>query len=219
MSAAEWDEGCDPAQMLQAIRNIAEPAPLWEYVTRCLYGIGADAGVDVLQPLISGNLDAESLRALRHSLEVTATRRSGGGYSQGRKPVRMTEAAQRARATLAALQQSPWEAAAQVTQETRHQLQRFQCDWLRCLFSNPHRTPSLDPGWLTSTVSGLARMIIEEGIADRMPILADALMDAGCDNLDILQHCQKLEHHLRGCWVLDLILAEKSKVGRTRRGT
>jgi hypothetical protein len=40
-----------------------------------------------------------------------------------------------------------------------------------------------------------------------MPILADALQDAGCDNTDILSHC-RVEgwEHVRGCWVIDLLL-------------
>jgi hypothetical protein len=37
---------------------------------------------------------------------------------------------------------------------------------------------------------------------DRMPILADALQDAGCDNHDILNHCRHPSEHVRGCWVL-----------------
>ena len=40
------------------------------------------------------------------------------------------------------------------------------------------------------------------------PILADALQDAGCDNPDILDHCLGSGHHVRGCWVVDLILGK-----------
>ncbi len=40
---------------------------------------------------------------------------------------------------------------------------------------------------------------------DRMPILADALQDAGCDNLNILNHCRQPGEHVRGCWVVDLL--------------
>ena len=37
-----------------------------------------------------------------------------------------------------------------------------------------------------------------------MPILADALQDAGCDHEDILSHCRGPGPHVRGCWVIDL---------------
>ena len=43
----------------------------------------------------------------------------------------------------------------------------------------------------------------------RMNILADALLDAGCDNEDIIQHCRSTKDHVRGCWVVDLILRKE----------
>ena len=45
-------------------------------------------------------------------------------------------------------------------------------------------------------------------VGSRMPILADALQDAGCDNEDILSHCRSEGPHVRGCWVVDLILGK-----------
>ena len=42
-----------------------------------------------------------------------------------------------------------------------------------------------------------------------MPILADALQDAGCDNDDILAHCRNSTTHVRGCWVVDLVLGKE----------
>ena len=42
-----------------------------------------------------------------------------------------------------------------------------------------------------------------------MPILADALQDAGCDNDDILTHCRGEGPHVRGCWVVDLVLGKE----------
>jgi len=41
-----------------------------------------------------------------------------------------------------------------------------------------------------------------------MPILGDALMDAGCDNEEIIKHCQDPGPHVRGCWVVDLVLGK-----------
>ena len=42
-----------------------------------------------------------------------------------------------------------------------------------------------------------------------MPILADALQDAGCDSDDILNHCRSGGVHVRGCWVVDLVLGKE----------
>jgi hypothetical protein len=79
---------------------------------------------------------------------------------------------------------------------------------LRDIFGNPFRPTSVDPSWLTSTVAQLAEGIYQERAFDRMPILADALQDAGCDNEDILDHCRGPGPHVRGCWVVDLLLGK-----------
>jgi hypothetical protein len=66
-----------------------------------------------------------------------------------------------------------------------------------------------DPQWFTSDVLVLARGIYEERAFDRMPILADALQDAGCTDEDVLNHCRDPNTpHARGCWVVDLILGK-----------
>ncbi|MBA4191171.1 MAG: hypothetical protein C0467_24590 [Planctomycetaceae bacterium] len=85
---------------------------------------------------------------------------------------------------------------------------REQVHLLREIIGNPFRPVSLDPVWLTSDVVALARGIYEERAFDRMPILADALQDAGCDNADILDHCRGNSPHVRGCWVVDLVLGK-----------
>ena len=75
------------------------------------------------------------------------------------------------------------------------------------IFGNPFRPIAFDPSWLTSDVRALAVGIYDEKAFDRMPILADALQDAGCDNAHILDHCRDVTlTHVRGCWVCDLVL-------------
>jgi hypothetical protein len=69
--------------------------------------------------------------------------------------------------------------------------------------------PSVDSSWLTSTVIALARGINDERAYERLPILADALQDAGCDYADILDHCRGPGPHVRGCWVVDLVLGKE----------
>jgi hypothetical protein len=80
---------------------------------------------------------------------------------------------------------------------------------IRDIFGNPFRPGALDPAWLTSTVVALAKGIYEERAFDRMPILADALQDTGCDNDDVLDHCRGPGPHVRGCWVVDLVLGKE----------
>jgi len=65
------------------------------------------------------------------------------------------------------------------------------------------------PSWLTADVVTLARGIYEDRAFDRLPLLADALMDAGCDDDQILAHCHGPGPHVRGCWVVDLVLGKE----------
>jgi hypothetical protein len=62
------------------------------------------------------------------------------------------------------------------------------------------------PQWRTTDVRALARGINAEKAFDRLPILADALQDAGCDDEDVLYHCRRPGGHVRGCWVVDLAM-------------
>ncbi|MCI0705266.1 MAG: hypothetical protein L0241_29760 [Planctomycetia bacterium] len=81
---------------------------------------------------------------------------------------------------------------------------------LREIFGNPFRTVEFNPAWRTSDVVLLARGIYEERAFDRMPILADALQDAGCDNDEMLNHLRAVDViHVRGCWALDLVLGKE----------
>ncbi len=83
-----------------------------------------------------------------------------------------------------------------------------QASLFREIVGIPFKPITLNPTWLTSTVVSLASGIYEEKAFDRMPILADALQDAGCDNEDILNHCRQRGEHARGCWVVDLVLGK-----------
>jgi hypothetical protein len=82
-------------------------------------------------------------------------------------------------------------------------------DVVREVVGDPFLPTSADPSWLTSTVVALARTMYETRDFTGMPILADALQDAGCDNEDILDHCRKARPHARGCWVVDLVLGKE----------
>jgi hypothetical protein len=80
---------------------------------------------------------------------------------------------------------------------------------LRDVFGNPFWAIVFDPMWRTSDVVALARGIYDHRAFDRLPILHDALLDAGCTSDEILAHCRSEGHHVRGCWVVDLILGRE----------
>ena len=81
-----------------------------------------------------------------------------------------------------------------------------QAALLRCVAGRPFDPPGFDPGWRTSDVVALAAGVYAEEAFDRLPILADALQDAGCDDESVLWHCRRPGGHVRGCWVVDLAM-------------
>jgi hypothetical protein len=83
-----------------------------------------------------------------------------------------------------------------------------QTKLLHEIFGNPFRPITIDPSWLTSTVIALTQQMYDSRVFSPMPILADALQDAGCDNEDILNHCRQPGEHCRGCWCVDLLLGK-----------
>jgi hypothetical protein len=88
------------------------------------------------------------------------------------------------------------------TPEATAYLQRVMADFV----APTPEAARFDARWRTADVVDLARGVYRAFAFDRMPALVDALMDAGCDNDAILAHCRAPDGHVRGCWVLDLIL-------------
>jgi hypothetical protein len=84
-----------------------------------------------------------------------------------------------------------------------------QCELLRELVGNPFRPVAVHPAWLTwgdGAVRKIAQTIESEERYAALPILADALEDAGCTDAELLAHCRRPGGHARGCWAVDLLL-------------
>ncbi|QEL15886.1 hypothetical protein [Limnoglobus roseus] len=85
---------------------------------------------------------------------------------------------------------------------------RYICNLFRDIFGNPFRPVTFSPSWLTPTTVAIAEAIYADRAFDRVPILADALQDAGCEEEAILAHCRGDGVHVRGCWVVDGVLGK-----------
>ena len=86
--------------------------------------------------------------------------------------------------------------------------------WLmvKDIFGYPFRPVAVSASWLSrndGAVRNLAKVIYDERSFEPMPLLADALEDAGCNNAAILCHCRRPGEHVRGCWVIDLLLDKR----------
>ena len=87
--------------------------------------------------------------------------------------------------------------------------QAAQVELFRDIFGNPFHPVTFSPSWRTDTALSLAWQMYESRDFSAMPILADALQDAGCDSDDVLNHCRGPGPHVRGCWVVDLVLGKE----------
>jgi hypothetical protein len=99
--------------------------------------------------------------------------------------------------------------------------EKHQCDLIRDILGYPYRPVTIIPSWLCwndGTVVKIAQSIYDERRFEDLPILADALEDAGCDNEDILAPCRQSDAHVRGCWVVDLILGKEGSRSAAHSG-
>jgi hypothetical protein len=79
---------------------------------------------------------------------------------------------------------------------------------IRDLFGNPFRPVAFAPAWRTPGAVGLAQALYDERAFDRLPPLGDELERAGCREPTVLGHCRQPGTHVRGCWVVDSVLAK-----------
>jgi hypothetical protein len=89
---------------------------------------------------------------------------------------------------------------------------KAQADLVRDIIGNPRFPVAIDPAvlaWNDRLVVRLAQAIYDERRWVDMPLLGDALLDAGCDGEQVLAHCRAGGEHVRGCWVVDLLLGKE----------
>jgi hypothetical protein len=213
MTEAEWIASPDPDALLDALREKGSDRKLRLYGVSCCRRIWhlltdprSQQAVECVELVAEGYLPVNSLRMARVYADQAADCSHGGpalvAYDLVYDPPFDAVAVAAKRAAGVRADAEGTNVAADV--ETAAQLYL-----LRDIFGNPFRPAALASSWLTSTVVALARGIYEDRAFDRMPILADALQDAGCDNEDVLTHCRGPGPHVRGCWVVDLVLGKE----------
>jgi hypothetical protein len=217
MTEAEWLGSDDPTPMLDFLRGRASDRKLILFGCACarrvwlLLGGGPDMGlVERFESYADGQTGREDLAA------ALALPR----YLTGAAPAHELALADPASAvrwavqTLAAVvyrHNAERLGGRRATLAGRAEL-RAQCQVLRDVVGPlPFHTAAIEPRWLTwnhGTVPAVARHIYEERAFHDMPILADALEDAGCTDADLLTHCRTGGEHVRGCWAVDLVLGK-----------
>jgi hypothetical protein len=199
MTEAEWLASTDPQTMLKYLRE-ASDRKLRLFACACCHRIWHLLTDDDRHAVGAAEQFAEGL--------VTAKVRDAARYTCGAATTGHLPAASRAAgsATFA----SGWATAGMTAAHAAEAGlgSQAQCDLIGELFGNPFRLVSVDPAWglwNSGTIPKLAQAIYEERTFDRMPLLADALEDAGCTDPTILDHLRGPGRHVRGCWVIDLL--------------
>jgi hypothetical protein len=102
-------------------------------------------------------------------------------------------------------------AASALQKAGRDEEPRSQCGLIRDIFTLLFRPVTIPPAWLSwhgGLLVSMAHKMYESRDFSDMPVLADALEEAGCQDADILGHCRSGGEHVRGCWVIDLLLGK-----------
>ena len=227
MTPDEWDAAAEPHRMLRFVREKASDRRLRLYGCACLRRVLPLLGDKTVsrKTVEFAERFADGL-ATRNELHGQAWGRAGQAYSVvlwsafdaaetsaefAAGMVRLAPAVKWESETVCSVaelalaaemmsgEQEEWATAAAGDE------QLAQAHLVRDVFGNPFRPVAFDPRWRTADVLGLARASYEDRAFDRMPLLADALLDAGCDDEQLLAHA-RADGHVRGCWLVDLVL-------------
>jgi hypothetical protein len=234
MTEAEWLACDDPRRMLETLRGKTSARRLWLFAATCwrqgwrfLDDEASCRGVQALESLANnGAIDDQdlvwseedsfhiSLKDIPYGIAISVNPEHAVGAAVASvEAVATAEAGEVGDPFLSLWAQMVGDdVAATQAPEAAHGLSaalRHYPPLVLEFFGNPFRPIVFSPEWRTDTALALARQMYESRDFGAMPILADALQDAGCDSADILDHCRGDGPHVRGCWVVDLVLGKE----------
>jgi hypothetical protein len=209
MTETEWTGGSNPGLMLEFLKDKASERKLRLFAVACcrlstrgMEEVRNHRAVVTAEQFADDKASADDLAAAKKDAatwisDVAAPH----GYQAASRVVSFMSEQEAIEAAKAA-------GLGQFGSRDYSSIHQAQSNLLREIFGNPFRSISLDPAWLTSKVVRLAQSIYDDRAFERLPALADALEEAGSYDPDKLSHCRGPELHVRGCWVLDLILGK-----------
>ncbi|MDB5307350.1 MAG: hypothetical protein JWO38_1552 [Gemmataceae bacterium] len=225
MTAVEWDTCSNPVRMLTAAGGRLSDRKLFLFACGCarrVWELLPDAG-RVVVPLVEQAADVgdpEARGAAVREAAAAVAEPSTVWISLGlvQRQLFSLELARSAAALLHALETrggfSPDDASPlpvyllHLFNPAASEPNPGQADVLRCVAGNPFRRVRVRRAWRTADVLALAAGVYAEAAFDRLPILADALQDAGCADESLLAHLRADTPHARGCWAVDAVLGK-----------
>jgi hypothetical protein len=219
----QWHECGDPEKLLEHLKDKASDRKLrlfavacCQHISRLIVEPASRPAVTAAEKLAEGETTEAKIWLVRDTADLAAGDEQAKGSYESRgaalfalDPVAYEAAKECAAAAVKAVFWSDDDMPEKTRANRQNAEQTAQVALVRDIFGNPFRSVVLDRSWLTSDVLALARGIYKSRAFDRMPILADALQDGGCNNDDVLNHCRDATQlHVRGCWVVDLLLGK-----------
>lgn len=224
MTEAEWLSSHDPEPMLKLLKPKASERKLRLFACACCRRIWAfvkdarsQTAVEVAEAHADGMIDIDDVRRVRGIAcfaddgvpdELAYAAANAAFYAVFHRCAWVENAASQSVQTIV---ESALAAGSdyQVAEAAAELETAAQSDLLRDIFGNPFRPASISVNCQTPKIVGLAQTIYDERAFDRMPELADGLEKAGCTDAGVLEHCRGSGPHVRGCWVIDLVLGKE----------
>jgi hypothetical protein len=220
MTESEWHVCTDPLPMLEFVKVRVSDRKLRLFAAACC----RQGWLRLTNPYLRLAVETAEQYADNQVGQEELSKARAAAWSVNQMHQEQAMAASRA-----TVQESAWAAAREAQQEMIQQIWNTIRGWatalvekeafqrglsalLRCILGDPFRPLTADPHWLAwndATIAKIAHVIYDERAFDHLPLLADALEEAGCTNADLLNHCRQPGEHVRGCWVVDLLLGKE----------
>jgi hypothetical protein len=234
MTESEWLVCTEPEMMLRYLRGRGTSGRKWRLFAigccRHIWHLFKDErsrrAVETSEHYVEGLADEAELERAYAEAVVAEEEAFAAGFTENGDDGRDWPA-RRAATAVAANPLLPFQVASQAStacvwavrgllgemQRVKARENGFQCNLLRDLFGNPFSPVLIDPTWLSwhaGTVVAQAQMIYAQERFTELPLLGETLEAAGCTEANILAHCRQQGEHRRGCWVVDLLLDNRS---------
>lgn len=221
MTEAEWLACEDPSSLLRQFADLASIRKLRLFACACcrrvwhhLEDAQTRAAIEAAERYADGLISKDALSAAQSEASRAMELASRTNYKRAvaaraaKDAARPTDFADKLLKSVAGV--SHYSALAESRSMFDNITRSARCGLLRDILGNPFHLHTFASEWRTDTTVALTSGMYESRDFSAMPILADALQDAGCDRADILDHCRDPNGtHVRGCWVVDLVLGKK----------